>query len=131
MGAATSPVKGPSFAQCTFCAPTAISLSARPVTAAARDVKGGNTEMSTLPSNPSTRRLSELQNSAVSLAVLFIFQFPAISMAQSSGITATPGNSFPSRSSSAAPPPVEAQSTLSISPISLSARIESAPPTTV
>src|SRR4051794_29396601 len=36
--------------------------------------------MSMLPASPSTRRLSELQNSAVSLAVLFIFQLPAISM---------------------------------------------------
>src|SRR4051794_14028553 len=36
--------------------------------------------MSTLPARPWTRRLSELQNSAVSLAVLFIFQLPAISM---------------------------------------------------
>src|SRR6187551_2924954 len=80
IGGDTSPVKGPSFAQWTFCAPTAISLSASPVTAAARDVKGGKTEMSTLPASPSTRRLSELQNSAVSLVVLFIFQLPAISM---------------------------------------------------
>jgi hypothetical protein len=45
------------------------------------------------------------------------------------GITATPGSSSPSRSSSAAPPPVESQETLSARPSSLSARAESAPPT--
>src|SRR4051794_564517 len=46
------------------------------------------------------------------------------------GITATPGSSLPSSSSSAAPPPVEAHETRSSRPSSLSARIESAPPTT-
>jgi hypothetical protein len=46
------------------------------------------------------------------------------------GIAATPGSSLPSRSSSAAPPPVDAHDTRSTSPSSLRARIESAPPTT-
>jgi hypothetical protein len=47
-----------------------------------------------------------------------------------SGMTATPGSSLPSRSSSAAPPPVESHETWSSSPSSRSARAESAPPTT-
>src|SRR5205085_9659367 len=46
------------------------------------------------------------------------------------GIAATPGSSFPSRSSSAAPPPVETHETRSVRPNSASARAESAPPTT-
>ena len=46
------------------------------------------------------------------------------------GIAATPGSSFPSSSSRLAPPPVETHETRSASPSSLSARTESAPPTT-
>src|SRR5204862_7931388 len=48
----------------------------------------------------------------------------------SGGIAATPGSSFPSSSSSEAPPPVETQETRSSRPSSVSARTESAPPTT-
>src|SRR5581483_5160639 len=46
------------------------------------------------------------------------------------GITATPGSSFPSSSSRLAPPPVETHEIRSASPSSLTARTESAPPTT-
>src|SRR5207247_3827483 len=54
-----------------------------------------------------------------------------VQLVHADGIAATPGSSLPSRSSRAAPPPVDAQSTLSTRPISVSAWIESAPPTTV
>ena len=50
--------------------------------------------------------------------------------AYAEGIAATPGSSLPSSSSSDAPPPVETQETSSSSPSSVSARTESAPPTT-
>src|SRR5581483_4989401 len=46
------------------------------------------------------------------------------------GITATPGSSFPSSSSRLAPPPVETHEMRSARRSSLSARTESAPPTT-
>src|SRR6476469_8540854 len=79
--------------------------------------------------------LRRRQNSAASAGLLYIFQLPAISakVARSygaAGITLTPGRSLPSRSSNAAPPPVESHETLSASPSSASARAESAPPTT-
>src|SRR4029453_11618925 len=82
------------------------------------------------PSGSPSESRSSRQNSAVSEAVLYIFQFPATSI-YASGITATPGNSLPSRNSSAAPPPVETQEMRPASPTSWSARTESAPPTTV
>ena len=53
-----------------------------------------------------------------------------VAASTAAGITATPGSSFPSSSSSEAPPPVDAHETRSVSPSSLSALIESAPPTT-
>jgi cation diffusion facilitator family transporter len=46
------------------------------------------------------------------------------------GMAATPGSSLPSSSSSDAPPPVETHETRSSNPSSVSARTESAPPTT-
>src|SRR5436190_8570855 len=49
---------------------------------------------------------------------------------KSGGIALIPGRSLPSRSSSAAPPPVDAHETRSVRPSSFNARIESAPPTT-
>ena len=56
------------------------------------------------------------QNAVVSARVLNIFQLPAMSTAQSSGIARTPGSSLPSSNSSEAPPPVETQSIRSASP---------------
>src|SRR5439155_1876479 len=98
------------------------------------------------------------QNSRVSPGPLYIFQFAAISTGRASyeppslanrkplsnrlllgpacgkrhadGMTATPGRSLPSRSSKAAPPPVESHETSSSRPSSRKARAESAPPTT-
>ena len=130
IGAEISPVNAPSGSQCTFCAATAISVPARIWTATPSEVNGGQTATST-PSRSASARFSSTQNSAVSAWPLYIFQLPAISTSSPPGLPRLPGNSFPSRSSRAAPPPVEAQSTRSSSPSSVSARIESAPPTTV
>src|SRR5262249_32179279 len=67
---------------------------------------------------------------AVSATPLNIFQLPAINI-YAAGIAATPGSSFPSSSSSEAPPPVEIHEIRSATPASYTARTESPPPTTV
>ena len=72
-------MKAPSAAQWTFCAATAISVSASTSTAAASPVNGGQTATST-PSSPANPSRSSRQKSRVSVAVLNIFQLPAISM---------------------------------------------------
>ena len=126
----TSPVYGPSFAQCVFCAKTPISVTANMPTASCSDGYGGHT-ITSAPSKPCSLARRRAQNSRVSSGPLYIFQLPAISIGQASGIAATPGSSLPSSSSSDAPPPVETQSTRSARPASCSARAESAPPTTV
>ena len=72
-------MNAPSGSQCTFCAATAISVPARSCTATPSEAKGGQTAMS-IPVNSSSRRLSSMQNSAVSAGPLYIFQLPAISI---------------------------------------------------
>ena len=55
----------------------------------------------------------------------------AVVVSYSDGIAATPGSSFPSSSSSDAPPPVDTHEISSARPSSETARTESPPPTTV
>ena len=69
---------GPSLAQWTLCAKTAIEVPARTETAWWSDVYGGQTTTS-VPSSSDSRSRSAAQNSAVSDGVLNIFQLPAIS----------------------------------------------------
>ena len=114
IGAEISPVNAPSGSQWTFCA-----YVVRPAaTQSARRVYGGQT----IASRPASASGSGPRN---------IFQLPATITSSYDGIAATPGSSFPSSSSRLAPPPVETHETRSARPSSLSARTESAPPTTV
>jgi cation diffusion facilitator family transporter len=73
---------------------------------------------------------AELRAAVPDVGEVFLDPTPRAGERHASGITATPGSSFPASSSSAAPPPVESQETSSSSPSSRSARAESAPPTT-
>ena len=72
-----------------------------------------------------------LQARDVTLAQLLKAQGPVGGDELHDGITATPGSSLPSSSSSDAPPPVDTQETLFARPSSFTARTESPPPTTV
>ena len=105
----------PFGAQWTFWAKTPISVPASAWTAPASETYGGQTTTSTSPSSASR---SARQNAAASAGPLYIFQLPAISIGQSTGIAATPGRALPSSSSSAAPPPVEIHEIFSATPAS-------------
>ena len=72
----------------------------------------------------------KLREAVPDVGEVFLDPTPHPGERQASGMTATPGSSVPSRSSSAAPPPVDSHDTSPSRPSSRSARAESAPPTT-
>src|SRR5713101_4268408 len=77
IGPDTSPVYAPSFAQNRFCAPIPMRVPCAAATAAGRLGKGGQIAISQC-SERSTRGRNFSKKTAVSAAVLYIFQLPAI-----------------------------------------------------
>src|SRR3989442_2574564 len=77
--AETSPVNAPSFCQKRFCPLIATLLPFTASTAAGIDVKGGATTISQCDASETSGK-NAAKNARVSACVLYIFQFPAITL---------------------------------------------------
>ena len=77
MEAEISPVNAPLGLSCTFCAPRARCDPSMAAPTADRAVKGGQRTTFTLGSMPTAAEMA-LTSSTPSVAVLFIFQLPAM-----------------------------------------------------